>query len=72
MAGRTGYTSVDGDQPHAHSYAIDEYGNGQTDKLLGEGPPHTHMITNMKVSPSGFDSHVHKLMAGQFGSKQEV
>jgi len=69
---REGYTTVDGEQPHAHSFQIDEYGNGRTLTLLGEGPPHTHSITNKKMTPSGFDNHVHKLMAGKFGSDQEA
>lgn len=69
---RSGYTTVDGEQPHAHSYTFDEYGNGQTLEVLGEGPPHTHMIRNKKLSPSGFDNHTHKAMAGKFSSDQEA
>ena len=68
---RNGYTSVDGESPHTHSYQIDEFGNGKTLETLSKtSPPHTHLISNKKMSKGGADNHSHKLMAGKFGSSE--
>jgi hypothetical protein len=62
---KTGYTNVAGKEPHAHAWQVDEYGNGETHGTIGQGPPHTHRITNKKVDPAGFDNHTHTLGQGK-------
>lgn len=45
---------------HAHSYTIDQDGNGQTTGMVGtHGVKHVHRITNFKVASS--QSHTHEL-----------
>ena len=66
----TGVTSIDGDELHGHSYELDEYGNGVTKGLIGSGVPHTHTIVAKKMSPSSFDNHTHRLMAGKPGAEE--
>lgn len=64
----TGFTTVNGDSPHAHAYEVDEYGNGKTIGMIGGGSaPHTHTIMDKKLSPSGFDNHTHRLAEGRVG-----
>lgn len=62
---RSGFTDTAGQEPHSHSYTIDEYGNGNTRDTIGQGVPHSHRIVRKQVQPSGADNHTHKLGKGK-------
>jgi hypothetical protein len=55
----TKYTTINGQYPHKHKYNIDEKGDGQTTKVIGDGPEHFHKIESWDVKPAGDDKHIH-------------
>ncbi len=57
----TGNTDTGGQFRHSHAYDIDEDGKGRTTSTVGQGNPHTHIITRFRVELAGFGPHDHKI-----------